>query len=114
MPQRLAIEALQRNVIFQFQQIVSASPTLSDELQTIAANIQEPGRAADFIASSLPFLTTADKQALLESADVAVRLEKINQFWPRRLKCSSCATRSRPKCRTRCSSRSAITTCANS
>jgi ATP-dependent Lon protease len=74
-----AVEALQRNVISQFQQIVSASPTLSDELQTIAANIHEPGRAADFIASSLPFLTTADKQALLESADVAVRLEKINQ-----------------------------------
>src|SRR5271163_2705684 len=74
-----SIEALQRNVIFQFQQIVSASPTLSDELQTIAANIQEPGRVADFIASSLPFLTTADKQALLESADVAVRLEKVNQ-----------------------------------
>ena len=74
-----AVEALQRNVISQFQQIVSASPTLSDELQTIAANIHEPGRAADFIASSLPFLTTADKQSLLESADVAVRLEKVNQ-----------------------------------
>jgi len=74
-----AIEALQRNVIFQFQQIVSASPTLSDELQTIAANIHEPSRAADFIASSLPFLTTADKQELLESSDVAARLEKINQ-----------------------------------
>jgi len=75
-----SVEALQRNVIFQFQQIVSASATLSDELQTVAANIQEPGRAADFIASSLPFLTTADKQTLLESADVAVRLEKINQL----------------------------------
>jgi ATP-dependent Lon protease len=74
-----AIEALQRNVIFQFQQIVSASPTLSDELQTIAANIHEPSRVADFIASSLPFLTTADKQELLESSDVAARLEKINQ-----------------------------------
>ena len=75
-----SLEALQRNVIFQFQQIVSASPTLSDELQTIAANIAEPGRVADFISSSLPFLTTADKQALLESTDVAVRLEKVNQF----------------------------------
>jgi ATP-dependent Lon protease len=30
-----ATEALQRNVIFQFQQIVGNSPTLSDELQTI-------------------------------------------------------------------------------
>jgi ATP-dependent Lon protease len=75
-----SIEALQRNVTGQFQQIVSASPTLSDELQTIAANIQEPGRAADFIASSLPFLTTTDKQALLESIDVSARLEKVNQF----------------------------------
>src|SRR5579859_8260453 len=50
------IEALQRNVVTQFQQIVSASPTLSDELQTIAMNIDEPGRLVDFIASSLPFL----------------------------------------------------------
>src|SRR5580658_9872005 len=39
-----AMEALQRNVVTQFQQIVSASPTLSDELQTIAANIHEPSR----------------------------------------------------------------------
>ena len=75
-----ALEALQRNVISQFQQIVSASPTLSDELQTIAANIHEPSRAADFIASSLPFLTTADKQGLLETADITLRLEKINQL----------------------------------
>ena len=74
-----AVEALQRNVIFQFQQIVSASPTLSDELQTIAANIHEPSRLADFIASSLPFLTTADKQELLELSDVSARLEKVNQ-----------------------------------
>ena len=75
-----SIEALQRNVLFQFQQIVSNSPTLSDELQTIAANIHEPSRAADFIASSLPFLTTADKQGLLESSDIVARLEKINQL----------------------------------
>jgi len=75
-----AVEALQRIVISQFQQIVSASPTLSDELQTIAANIQEPGRAADFIASSLPFLTTADKQTLLQTPDVEVRFEKLNQL----------------------------------
>src|SRR5271156_6257330 len=53
-------EALQRNVVSQFQQIVTSSPTLSDDLQTIAINIDEPGRLADFIASSLPFLTTTD------------------------------------------------------
>jgi ATP-dependent Lon protease len=72
-------EALQRNVVSQFQQIVSSSPTLSDDLQTIAINIDEPGRLADFIASSLPFLTTNDKQELLETPDISARLERINK-----------------------------------
>ena len=44
-------EALQRNVVGQFQTIVTSSPTLSDDLQTIAINIEEPGRLADFIAA---------------------------------------------------------------
>ncbi|GAA3761597.1 endopeptidase La [Terriglobus aquaticus] len=73
------LEALQRNVVSQFQQIVTASPTLSDDLQTIALNIDEPGRLADFIASSLPFLTTTDKQDLLETPDIAARLERLNR-----------------------------------
>ncbi len=42
-------EALQRNVVSQFQQIVTSSPTLSDDLQTIAINIEEPGRLADLL-----------------------------------------------------------------
>ena len=78
-PKSPQLEALQRNVVSQFQQIVSSSPTLSDDLQTIAINIEEPGRLADFIASSLPFLTTNDKQELLETPDVAARLERINK-----------------------------------
>jgi ATP-dependent Lon protease len=49
-------EALQRNVLGQFQEIVTSSSTLSDDLQTIALNIEEPSRLADFIAASLPFL----------------------------------------------------------
>src|SRR6202042_3229877 len=73
------VEALVRNVIGQFQQIVSESPTLSDELRTIAANIEDPGRLVDFVASSLPFLTTDDKQKLLETADIGARLELLNK-----------------------------------
>ena len=73
------LEALQRNVVSQFQQVVTASPTLSDDLQTIALNIEEPGRLADFISSSLPFLTTVDKQELLETTDVAARMERLNK-----------------------------------
>jgi ATP-dependent Lon protease len=72
-------EALQRNIVSEFQQIVGASPTLSDELQTIAAQIEDPGRLVDFVASSLPFLATTDKQELLETADVQKRLERINR-----------------------------------
>src|SRR5580698_2318733 len=71
-------EAMQRNVLGQFQQIVTSSSTLSDDLQTIAINIEDPSRLADFIASSLPFLSTTDKQDLLETADVKGRLEKLN------------------------------------
>jgi len=73
-------EALVRNVIDQFQQIVSESPTLSDELRTIAANIDDPARLGDFIASSLPFLTTDEKQLLLQTQSVPDRLEQLNKL----------------------------------
>ena len=78
-PESVNSEALVRNVISQFQQIVSESPTLSDELRAIAANIEEPARLVDFVASSLPFLTTDDKQQLLEAPSVSERLQKLNQ-----------------------------------
>ena len=78
-------EALQRNVLSEFQQIVTSSPTLSDELQTIAMNIEDPGRLVDFIASSLPFLATTDKQELLETPDVTARLERINKHLAKEL-----------------------------
>jgi ATP-dependent Lon protease len=84
-PKNPSVEAMQRNVVTQFQQIVTASPTLSDELQTIAMNIDEPGRLVDFIASSLPFLATSDKQELLETPDVALRLERINKHLAKEL-----------------------------
>jgi ATP-dependent Lon protease len=63
----------------QFQQIVAESPTLSDELRTIAVNIEEPSRLVDFVASSLPFLTTDDKQQMLETPSIGTRLELLNQ-----------------------------------
>jgi ATP-dependent Lon protease len=84
-PKTAEIEALQRNVLTLFQQIVAGSPTLSDELSTVAMNIEEPGRLVDFIASSLPSLSTADKQDTLETTDVNVRLEKINQHLAKEL-----------------------------
>ncbi len=84
-PKNSEVEALQRNVLTLFQQIVAGSPTLSDELSTVAMNIEEPGRLVDFIASSLPSLSTADKQDTLETTDVRIRLEKINQHLAKEL-----------------------------
>ena len=79
------LEALQRNVLTLFQQIVAGSPTLSDELQTVAINIEEPGRLVDFVASSLPFLSTKDKQEILETSDVHRRLLAINRHLAKEL-----------------------------
>src|ERR1700688_4847236 len=84
-PESSEIEALQRNVLTLFQQIVAGSPTLSDELSTVALNIDEPGRLVDFIASSQPSLSTPDKQDTLETLDIRVRLEKINQHLAKEL-----------------------------
>ena len=84
-PKGAEIEALQRNVLTLFQQIVAGSPTLSDELSTVAGNIDDAGRMVDFIASSLPSLSTRDKQDVLETPDVRVRLEKINQHLAKEL-----------------------------
>ncbi|MGB6723437.1 MAG: endopeptidase La [Terracidiphilus sp.] len=86
-------DALVRNVIAQFQQIVSESPTLSDELRTIAANIEEPGRLVDFVASSLPFLTTDDKQQLLETPGVFERLEQMNKLLAREIEVQQLRTK---------------------
>jgi ATP-dependent Lon protease len=73
------LEALQRNIVSDFQQIVASSPTLSDDLQAIAAQIEDGARLADFVASSLQFLATAERQELLETSDVRKRLERVNE-----------------------------------
>src|SRR5215813_3783178 len=79
------IEALQRNVLTLFQRIVPGSPTWSDELQTVAINIEEPDRLVDFIASPLPSLSTTDKQEILEITDVKLRLQKNNKHLAKEL-----------------------------
>src|SRR5713226_1988520 len=77
---RLEIDALARNIKTNFQQVVSLSPLLSDDLQTLAGNITEPGRLADFIASSLSTISTAVKQEALETLDVRARMDNLNRI----------------------------------
>jgi ATP-dependent Lon protease len=77
---RLEIDALARNIKTNFQQVVSLSPLLSDDLQTLAMNITEPGRLADFIASSLSTISTGVKQEVLETLDIRTRMDNLNRI----------------------------------
>ncbi|HEX5474581.1 MAG TPA: endopeptidase La [Vicinamibacterales bacterium] len=76
----LEIDALQRNIKSNFQQVVSLSPILSDDLQSLAANITDPGKLADFIASSLTTIGTPVKQEILSELDVRARMDALNRL----------------------------------
>ncbi len=72
-------EALVRSIISLFQQVVQLSPTLSDDLQTVVMNIEDPSRLSDFIAANLPSISSTEKQELLESLDLHSRMERLNR-----------------------------------
>ncbi|MCU1274002.1 MAG: ATP-dependent proteinase [Bryobacterales bacterium] len=71
------LEALQRNAQELFRDVVGHSPQLSDDLQSVAINIDDPGRLADFIAGTLPSLSTLVRQELIETPNVRKRLEAL-------------------------------------
>jgi len=70
------IEALSRSVSQQFSQLVGESPRLSDELQVLVANLDEPSKLADLVASNLEF-SVEDKQRVLAEQNVANRLRMV-------------------------------------
>src|SRR5712692_7913316 len=74
-PRDAELEAPERNAQDLFRNVVAHSPQLSDELQTAAMIIEDPGRLADFIAGNLPSLSTLLRQELLETGSVRKRLE---------------------------------------
>ena len=76
----LEIDALQRNIKSNFQQVVSLSPLLSDDLQALSSNITDPGKLADFIASSLTTIGTPVKQEVLEMLDIRARMDVLNRL----------------------------------
>src|SRR5216683_2680198 len=71
------LEALQRNAQELFRDVVGHSPQLSDDLQSVALNIDDPGRLADFITGTLPSLSTLVRQELIETPNVRKRLEAL-------------------------------------
>ncbi len=86
-------EALKRSVTSLFQQVVQLSPNLSDDLQTVVMNIEDPARLTDFIAANLPSLTSVEKQELLESLDLQARLERLNKHLAREIEVQQLRTK---------------------
>ncbi|MGQ9556515.1 MAG: endopeptidase La [Desulfurispora sp.] len=70
------VEALMRNLTYSFEQYVKLSKKIPPETMVAVANLQDPGRLADIVASHLP-LRLEEKQSVLEALDVARRLERL-------------------------------------
>jgi len=70
------VAALSRSVSQGFQALVAEHPKLSDELQVIAASLEDPSRLADLVAHNLE-IDVATKQAVLEELDVGARLRLV-------------------------------------
>jgi len=71
------LTALERSVQELFREVVARSPQLSDDLQNEVMNIDSPARLADFVAATLPSLSTMVRQELLETFSVRKRLEAL-------------------------------------
>jgi len=77
-------EALTKNVLEQFERIVSLVAAIPDEAVVAARNQTGPGQIADFVASIIE-LPAEDKQKLLETLDVNERLHLLTGILGREL-----------------------------
>ncbi len=70
------IQALMRTMLEYFEQYIKLSKKISAETFATVADMEEPGRIADIVASHLP-LKLQDKQDILETFDVKERLSNV-------------------------------------
>jgi ATP-dependent Lon protease len=78
------IEALMRTVLYQFEQYIKISRKVPPETLSTVADIEEPGRFADVIASHLS-MKIEQKQEMLEALDLKERLEKLHSILGREM-----------------------------
>ena len=77
-------EALRREVLEIFQEIVNLSPLLPEELGQVINNVENPGRTADLIISNLK-IPIKERQVILETLAVEDRLTKLMNYLTREL-----------------------------
>lgn len=75
----MAIQALMNNLLGTFRRIVEHSPVLPEEAFQAAQAQTEPGKLADFVASTLNVEPNV-RQELLAELDVQKRLERVTQL----------------------------------
>ncbi|MDP4156258.1 MAG: LON peptidase substrate-binding domain-containing protein, partial [Bacillota bacterium] len=75
-PKDVEDEALMRTMLDYFEQYIKLSKKISAETYASVADIEEPGRMADIIASHLP-LKQKEKQEILETIDVKERMNRV-------------------------------------
>ena len=68
--------ATRARVIEAFSRLVELTPYLADELQVVAINVRSAGKVADLVAANVN-LPLEEKQALLETLEVGVRLKRL-------------------------------------
>lgn len=69
-------DALMRLLLEHFEKYAKASKKITTETYNTVADIEEPGRLADMVASHLP-IKVAGKQEILETFDIDKRLEML-------------------------------------
>jgi ATP-dependent Lon protease len=70
---------MMRSLMSQFEQYIKLNKKIPPEVLTSLSSIEEPGRLTDNIAAHLT-LKVEDKQALLETLDVGLRLERLMAY----------------------------------
>jgi len=70
-------EALMRAALALFEKVVQLNRNLPEDVYVFAMNVDEPGWLADLVAHALE-LEVAERQEVLETLDVASRLQRIS------------------------------------
>ncbi len=78
------LDALQAHMVNQFAKFVSMVPFLPDELQVVVMNIKDAGKVTDLVASNLN-VSLEEKQELLSTLEVRLRLEKLSTILNREI-----------------------------
>ncbi|MCA0318569.1 MAG: endopeptidase La [Proteobacteria bacterium] len=72
---KVQVQALARSVVTEFEGYVKLNKKVSPEIVSVVGQIDDPSKLADTVASHLA-VKISDKQSVLETIDVAKRLEK--------------------------------------